>query len=614
MRLVTKLLVSFITVAVLVLITGSFSYYLSETIKNDLIVESNETTTELQRITDMTVTLQNSLLYLRNYVTERGKVRAGDESLTTASQLRTSEENVLRNLEEFELHLNVAMVDSRNHNFSSVELSDVHLSMHQLLDSLQSAFDPYQTLTLELIELEREAAYGEEVFNVTIEPYFRNTLLPLLQNLRGNSAAFVALQQVELEERAERTANIIITITILAFALSLFLAFITYSSIAKPLKEISTVTREVGRGNLDKRIAISSNDELGYLADSFNTMAENLSKSMVSRSYVNNIVQSMGDMLMVADSKGDVKLSNKMVYEKLGYSERKLEDFKIWELFNEADRENIFNLFHDSDRDISTNETIIVTYDQDEIPVIFSFNKVEDELKDENNWVFVFSDVSKLKEAEQKITASLHEKNILLAEIHHRVKNNLAVISGLLQMQMWNIENENAREALLQSQLRIQSIALVHEKLYKNDTFAEILISEFIEELVETVAASTSNPDKNIQIVYDLEPVKMNINQAIPFSLLVNECIVNAYKHAFPERKDGEIRVMLVRNGSSIEVEITDDGIGLPDHFDIQSESSLGVTLIRTLVNQLKGEADYIRDKETTGTRFAMRFKLDEED
>lgn len=610
MRLVTKLLLSFLVVAFLVLLTGSLSYYLSNEIKTDLIEESRETAAELQDLTEMTVSLQNSMLYVRNYLNETGKIREGDESVLTSSQVRQAESTVTRNLDNFADRLQELQKTKRSEDFSSHTLQESHDQMFVLLDSLHIAFQPYKNLVSELFELEREGEYGEEIFNVTIEPYYRNTLIPLLEQLRQNSNRFVDLQMSNLQERAERTVSRIVLITFSAFILALLLSYLIYQSIARPVNKLTSAAKEIGDGRLEKRIKLDSNDELGKLADSINQMAENLSTSMVSRSYVNNIIQSMGDMLLVVDPQGKILMSNRTVYEKLGYSKSDLEGMTLQELFRENDHQKIVSSNGNGEsRDI--DETMLVKKNGDLLPVVFSYSNIEDEFNEEHNLVFVASDISAQKEAKTRISESLREKNILLAEIHHRVKNNLAVISGLLQMQMWNMEDESAKTALHQSQMRIQSIALVHEKLYQNETFADIGISDFVEELVDAVSKSFDMPGKEILIKYELDNIRMNMTQAIPFALLLNECVINSYKHAFNGLDEGQIIIRLKKEGDKVFVEILDNGTGLPDGIDFEKQASLGLTLMRTLVSQLKGEAELKNREKESGTHFKLAFNLE---
>jgi PAS domain S-box-containing protein len=610
MRLGTKLLLSFLAVALLVLLTGSLSYYLSNEIKNDLINESQQSAIELQILTEMTVTLQNSILYTRNFLIESENLREGDQSLRTSSQVRQAREMILESTNRFLAAHDEYSEKSGRDVLENPELQELHLRMGMLMDSLMVAYGPYRGLIDELLGQDMEEDYGEEIFNVTIEPYFRNTLLPLLQNLRSNSNLFLDLQQEKLEARAEQTVRRIILITVLGFAASLLFAFIIYRSITQPVNTLTSAAKKIGSGNLDQRIKLRSKDELSRLADTFNQMAENLSKSMVSRSYVNNIIQSMGDMLFVTDDEGVIQMTNKTVHRKLGFNNGDLSNLSVWNILEENERDKIRQTIITNDLAINELETKLVSKEGHVLPVILSTSVLSDEVSDDVRLVFVASDISVQKESEQKISESLHEKNILLAEIHHRVKNNLAVISGLLQMQMWNVEDESAKIALQHSQLRIQSIALVHEKLYQNETFADINISDFAKELVDAVSDSFKQPEQDVTLGYRMDDIKMNINQAVPLSLLLNECIVNCYKHAFDGRKEGEINITLDLNDDKVEMQVADNGHGLPNKFDFEKEQSLGVTLIRTLVSQLRGSAMY--ESKGEGTRFILEFTLEE--
>lgn len=610
MRLGTKLLLSFLAVALLVLITGTLSYYLSNEIKNDLIYESKESARELQILTEMTISLQNSMLYTRNFLTESNKLREGDQTLRTSSQVRQAKEMIQKNLNRFSTTKEEFGERADQHEMESDEMIQLYENMHELMDSLTVAYGPYQGLVDELLEQDVEQDYGEDIFNVTIEPYFRNTLLPLLMNLRQNSNRYLELQQAKLESQAEQTVRRIILITILGFAASLLFAFIIYRSISQPVNTLTTAAKRIGSGNLDQRIELRTNDQLSRLADTFNQMAENLSKSMVSRSYVNNIIQSMGDMLFVTNEAGEVQLSNKTVYRKLGYTLEDFDNFSIWNLFKENELKEIKKVAEKNKVSVTELETELISKNGESVPVILSSSTLEDEMGDNMSLVFVASDITVQKESEKKISASLHEKNILLAEIHHRVKNNLAVISGLLQMQMWNMEDEKAQKALQQSQLRIQSIALVHEKLYQNETFADISISEFVKELVDAVSKSFDQGEKEIELRFNLDDITMNINQAIPFSLLMNECVVNSYKHAFDGRDEGMISIELKKNQDKMRVDINDNGVGLPESFEFEKQQTLGMTLIRTLVSQLRGEAHFENDGK--GTHFQLEFTREE--
>ncbi|MDR8393149.1 PAS domain S-box protein [Aliifodinibius sp. S!AR15-10] len=221
------------------------------------------------------------------------------------------------------------------------------------------------------------------------------------------------------------------------------------------------------------------------------------------------------------------------------------------------------------------------------------------------------SDITSQKQADRQIRENLEEKKVLLQEIHHRVKNNLAVISGLLELQAMNTDDEAAISTLRESQLRIQSMAMVHQKLYQSDAFSNIGFNDYVKELVQTIESTYGLMDKEIDIVFDMAPVKLNINQAIPCALIINELVANSFKHAFHEQKEGTIEIHLNKSEALVELRVKDDGKGVDPDFDINSQESLGMTLINTLTRQLEGELELISDNDKPGTEIVVDFEVD---
>lgn len=213
------------------------------------------------------------------------------------------------------------------------------------------------------------------------------------------------------------------------------------------------------------------------------------------------------------------------------------------------------------------------------------------------------------KEYENAIRKSLREKETLLAEVHHRVKNNLAIISGLLQMQVFNTDDEQLLAKLKESQSRIQSIAMVHEKLYSSESFSEIAIDRYINDLLYMIEGSMSDYEKEIKVEKEMDSVLLTVGQAIPCGLLLNELITNCYKHAFAGRHAGTIQISIKQYNSMIELSVADNGVGLPDGFNIEEEVSLGMTIIKTLTNQLDGKLEIeTNDNETC---FTVSFEIE---
>ncbi|NGP77966.1 PAS domain S-box protein [Balneolaceae bacterium YR4-1] len=227
---------------------------------------------------------------------------------------------------------------------------------------------------------------------------------------------------------------------------------------------------------------------------------------------------------------------------------------------------------------------------------------------DEKRIIAYVRDISEQKRNEQMIKTSLKEKETLLAEIHHRVKNNLAIISGLLEMQTFNAGDDIVNE-LRESQARIQSIAMVHERLYQSDSFTNIPLGTYIDELFRFIANTFNTEGHEIKIEKEIESVALDVSQAIPCGLILNELITNAYKHAFDDTKEPIISISLFKENGTINLEVKDNGKGLPSDFEVDQPSSLGTTLIRTLVQQLNGD---LKVHSNQGATFSISFNANE--
>ena len=211
--------------------------------------------------------------------------------------------------------------------------------------------------------------------------------------------------------------------------------------------------------------------------------------------------------------------------------------------------------------------------------------------------------------AEQKhiIETSLVEKDSLLKEIHHRVKNNLQMVSSLLSLQTKNTRSKAAIVALEEGKSRVKAMALIHQKLYQNDDLSVIEMQGYIESLINSVQSVYKKGGHNISITIDAEGTELDIDRAIPFGLILNELVSNSFKYAFPENDDnGKIYIHLRKNGDQGYFEYTDNGVGLPEDTDERSNSSMGIRLINRLVNQLQSKLNI--DKQVEGVRFWFNF------
>lgn len=213
-------------------------------------------------------------------------------------------------------------------------------------------------------------------------------------------------------------------------------------------------------------------------------------------------------------------------------------------------------------------------------------------------------DITDRKKAAERITASLREKDALLREIHHRVKNNMQVVSSLLQLQANYVQDPRALEAFEDCQERIRTMALIHEKLYRTEGLAQIDFKDYLESLSEMLLRAQSRGVK-IRSELQIEPIALGIDTAIPLGLIANELISNSLKHAFAGRSEGIVRISLRRlPQNEIQLSIGDDGGGLAGNF-AQSQS-LGLRLVKILTGQIKGRMEY---KNENGVNFSIMFK-----
>lgn len=214
--------------------------------------------------------------------------------------------------------------------------------------------------------------------------------------------------------------------------------------------------------------------------------------------------------------------------------------------------------------------------------------------------------ITEREHAEEQVRTSLREKEVMLKEIHHRVKNNLQVVSSLLRLQAHNLKHPDALAAFDESCVRVQSMALVHEKLYQSSSLAELDFGAYAEDLVDSLLDSFGVDSSVVFVRLDMDKVSLDINQAIPCALIFNELVSNALKYAFPDHRNGELRIKL-RCGADHQVCLTicDDGIGLPEHLTLEHAESLGLQLVNTLVRQLRGRLEVSR---VGGTQYQLTF------
>lgn len=234
---------------------------------------------------------------------------------------------------------------------------------------------------------------------------------------------------------------------------------------------------------------------------------------------------------------------------------------------------------------------------QDELPLILG----------------VAHDISRRKEMEQKLLTSLEEKEILLREIHHRVKNNLQVISSLLDLRAMRTEDDRLRELCQEARAKIQTMALIHTHIYQSGEFTRIALKNYLRDLIHYLAQIHSDRRRPISVEIRGDEIRLSVSQAMPLALVINEAIANAYKHAFPEGFAGKITIDLEKRGEdSACLRIKDNGIGLPAGLNVDQSTTLGWKLMRHLVtDQLRGRLQIAAHE---GTEVKIEFPIMKEE
>lgn len=593
MRLGTKIVIGFICISLLLAIVGFVTDRFTSGIRQEQLRAMNEASEVVIYTGEMERSLFQSLIFL-NGIREG---LASEKVNSTVQELPAVVELVIKfdgELDQFET------------SFAQLESllgGDRRLpeDVHDLLKSYKA----YKSIAREWLSLgEENSKQANLMFINSIEPYFRNNIIPEITRLREYVLSIQAERNREMDKSLNKVVLVNYMATFLTILLAIMLAIYIYRSIANPISKVSNAAARLGEGKLDERIEVTSKDEIGELAKAFNSMAESLQKKTVSTAYLDNIIESIQEALFVTDNGGKLLRANSAAAHLIGYEMEEIIGEPLEKFYNSKDQKGDYEAGQKSTKSF---EFSLISKNKEVVPVLFLEAKLVDHQGNRMGSVSVASDISERKKQEEETRATLREKEVMLAEIHHRVKNNLAVISGLLQLQSFSTENEQVKSALDDSQMRIQSIALVHEMLYESDSLAYIEYDTYMNDLLEAIGNMHNKSGQKIKLTAHVEPILLSVNQAIPCSLLINEVIVNALKKAFEDRIEGEINVQIKEDEGKISLEISYGGIGF-DAEIFQDEEALGTMLIKTLSSQLHSDFEIIESSQSVGKIFHLEF------
>ncbi len=321
-------------------------------------------------------------------------------------------------------------------------------------------------------------------------------------------------------------------------------------------------------------------------------------------------LESMDDVIHVMDSDFNLVLANQALRKQtigLGIQGdligRNL--FELFPFLPENINKELRQVF-DTGKLLVTEEKITIQgedrYTETRKIPILSSNRV-------NQIVTVIRDITERKQAEEQLKASLKEKNTLIDEIHHRVKNNMNIISSLLKLQSNNVEDDRTKSILKDSQNRIFAMSAIHETIHGSEKLSEINLKSYISKITTSVFQSSLIDPKKVKLNTDIGEIPISINQASPIGLIINELISNSLKYAFSDERKGEINVSMKKQKKELELTVMDDGVGMPKDLDWKNSSTLGLKLVRTLVeNQLDGSIDM---QNKNGTKFTIKFNIE---
>ena len=482
MRISLKLTAAFLVIALLVAAAG----YLAQRTGGELRQQMERLSSAIRQMaaaTEVTLVLYADQLAAHRQIMPRRRLGTGGPSSAEA-QARRDQLDRQHEMAGKDMARPSGAAEARATGGGTAELIELVRSLARpSSERLEQEFAQHQELMNQFRGLPDEDVDAAERFlEDQICHHIENEFLPRLVAIR-EQAKRESTRGIRSAERALFVADqvrgmLLAATAAVAVSIGLFMS----RSIGKPLRTLQRAAQDIGRGRLDTRVAIRSRDEIGTLAASLNRMAAELREKTVSKDYVDNIIHSMREMLIVADPHQRIRLVNPAACSELGYTAAELADRPLQGLFALEDPPAEGGL---SPTEARGGEGFMQTESGDRIPVHFSAAEMRDEAGQLTGVVCVALNVSRQKDTEHRLRASLREKELLLKEVHHRVKNNLQVISSLLSLQAQEIHDPEMIRLFEESQTRVRSMALIHEQLYRSNDLAHINFAAYVQELVD---------------------------------------------------------------------------------------------------------------------------------
>lgn len=327
-----------------------------------------------------------------------------------------------------------------------------------------------------------------------------------------------------------------------------------------------------------------------------------------AKEYTQYIINSSIDMIIATDNEGDITEFNQAASNGFGFFSTSIIGKSVVPLFaNEEHSKEIISTVYENGN--WSGELLCKRADDSQFVGYLSASVIKSSEGKTIGLMGVLRDVTELKEAEEELKDSIHQKEVLLKEVHHRVKNNLQVISSILNLQRSYIDDPETLTIIHECQDRIKSMAFIHESLYQSVDLAQVNFAEYLQNLCTNLKYSYMSPDRNIDLDFDIEEISLSLDSAIPCGLIVNELVSNCFKYAFADQTEGKITISLEKDDNNNKALVVhDSGKGIPHDLDFKNTDSLGLQLVVTLVDQIDGEIEY---EFASGSKFIINFKRD---
>lgn len=420
-----------------------------------------------------------------------------------------------------------------------------------------------------------------------VEPFLDNELLQFVYAYLHQAEEDLGDELHQVLDRTGETTRIALGTSVIAVLVALVLGLMVWQSIHAPIRRLHDAAVALGQGRLETRVGVTSSDELGVLGRAFNSMASQLAASTVSVASLQSIFDSMAAAVVLCDQNGFITRTNAAADRMLGIVRGQAVGRSVRDFCRMEEREPVAALAAASAKAGGSLERTMLRSGGTEVAVSLSCSAMRTTDGALQGHILVAQDLTRLKAAEAQLRESLGEKELLLREVHHRVKNNMQVISSLLAMQSTSGDPEVLRK-LEDSQNRIRTIALIHEQLYQQTELARIDTQSYLQVLAQHLIQSYGKAEQ-VRLELDVDNLNLDLDQSLACGLIVNELLTNAFKYAFADGRHGKVSLRLkdLGDGSRL-LEVADDGQGFQPKTG-EKRRTLGTSLVSKLARQLRG-------------------------